>query len=121
MHMAFLPIEVEHRDPPLVERVLEFVEEHYASSISLRHVASAFGYSACHLTTTFRQATGTPLTAWIIQRRILAAKQLLAEGEMNVAEACEAVGFTDLCYFTRQFARYAGTTPGRFRAAHRNA
>jgi AraC-like DNA-binding protein len=119
MHTAILPIEGEDHDLPLVDRVIAFVEDHFASPISLRHVADAFGYSACHLTTTFRQATGTPLTAWIVQRRILAAKELLSEGEMNVAETCEAVGFTDLCYFTRQFARHVGTTPGRFRAACR--
>jgi AraC-like DNA-binding protein len=119
MQTAILPIEGEDHDPPLVERVIAFVEDHFASPISLRHVADAFGYSACHLTTTFRQATGTPLTAWIVRRRILAAKELLGEGEMTVAETCEAVGFTDLCYFTRQFARHVGTTPGRFRAACR--
>ncbi len=119
MHRAILQIEGEDHDPPLVKRVIAYVEDHFASPISLRHVADAFGYSACHLTTTFRQATGTPLTAWIVRRRILAAKELLSEGAMNVAETCEAVGFTDLCYFTRQFARHVGTTPGRFRAACR--
>jgi len=106
---------------PLVERVLVFVEENFASPISLSHVADAVGYSACHLATTFRQATGVPVTAWIIQRRIMAAAQLLGEGGLNVAETCEAVGFNDLCYFTRQFARHVGTTPGRFRAAKRGA
>jgi AraC-like DNA-binding protein len=119
MHTAILPIEGEDHDLPLVERVIAFVEDRFASPISLRHVADAFGYSACHLTTTFRRATGTPLTAWIVQRRILAAQELLGEGEMSVAETCEAVGFTDLCYFTRQFARHVGMTPGRFRAACR--
>jgi AraC-like DNA-binding protein len=121
MHSVILADDDAHHDPPLVQRVLAFVEEHFASPISLSHVADAFGYSACHLTTTFRQATGMPLTAWIIRRRILAAKQLLADGSMNVAQTCEAVGFTDLCYFTRQFTRHVGTTPGRFRAASRNA
>ena len=121
MHLAILSDDDPYDDPPLVERVQAYVEEHFASPISLSHVAGTFGYSPCHLTTIFRQATGTPLTAWIIQRRIVAAKQLLRTGELNVAETCEAVGFTDLCYFTRQFARHVGTTPGRFRAANRSA
>jgi two-component system response regulator YesN len=121
MQLAIVRREDEHRETPLIERVLAYVEEHYASPISLSDVADVFGYSACHLTTTFRQATGTPLTAWIIQRRIMAAKQLLAQGELNVAETCEAVGFSDLCYFTRQFTRFVGMTPGRFRAAKRDA
>jgi len=59
---------------------------------------------------------GMPITAWIIKRRILAAQSLLAEQDLNVAATCEAVGFNDLCYFTRQFVRHVGMTPGRFRA-----
>jgi AraC-like DNA-binding protein len=41
----------------------------------------------------------------------------LASGQTDVATACERVGFNDLCYFTRQFVRHVGTTPGRFRAS----
>jgi AraC-like DNA-binding protein len=80
-------------------------------------VADALGYSPCHLTHTFRQITGTPVTAAIIKRRIRAAQQLLAEANVDVASACEAAGFNDICYFTRQFVRHVGVTPGRFRSA----
>jgi AraC-like DNA-binding protein len=104
-------------DSLLVERVAEYIELHYAEPISLRDVAAIVGYSGCHLTTIFRRSTGLPVTAWIIRRRILAAQQLLARGEVTVASTCEAVGFTDLCYFTRQFVRHTGVTPGRFRAS----
>jgi AraC-like DNA-binding protein len=106
-------------DTTVADRVIEYIDQHYAQPISLRDVARVFGYSACHLTHTFAQITGTPITAWIIKRRIAAAQQLLAESDVNVAAACEAVGFNDLCYFTRQFVRHVGTTPGRFRSAKR--
>jgi AraC-like DNA-binding protein len=96
---------------------MEYIDENYAAQISLRDVAEVFGYSACHLTHTFSLSTGMPITAWIIKRRIQAAQQLLAESNVNVATACDAVGFNDLCYFTRQFVRHVGMTPGRFRSA----
>jgi AraC-like DNA-binding protein len=97
------------------DRIINYVESNYAQAISLRDVALVMGYSPCHLTTVFRRATGTPITAWIVRRRIEAARQLLAAGTMSVAQACESVGFSDLCYFTRQFVRHVGITPGRFR------
>jgi AraC family transcriptional activator of pobA len=100
----------------VTDLVVEFVEHNYADPISLRDVAEAVGYSACHLTTKFRQATGTPITSWIIKQRIAAAQRLLSEENVNVAAACEAVGFNDLRYFTRQFRRHAGVTPGKFRS-----
>jgi len=105
------------QEQSVVERVAAYVDENYARQISLRDVAEALGYSACHLTHTFCVGTGTPVTAWIIKRRILAAQDLLRESNVNVATACEAVGFNDLCYFTRQFVRHVGMTPGRFRSA----
>jgi AraC-like DNA-binding protein len=105
---------------PLAQRIIEYIDANYATSISLRDVAEAFGYSPCHLTHTFSRTTGTPITAWIIKRRIEAATQLFAEADVDVATACERVGFNDLCYFTRQFVRHVGVTPGRFRSATRS-
>lgn len=108
-------------DRVLVERIVEYLELNYRSQISLRDVAAEFGYSPCYLTNAFRHATGLPITAWIIKRRICAAQELLGPGNVNVAVVSEAVGFNDLCYFTRQFVRHVGITPGRFRAAFNGA
>jgi AraC-like DNA-binding protein len=102
---------------PIADRIVEYIEQNYANQISLRDVAEAFGYTACHLTNAFRQSTGIPITAWIIKRRILAAKTLLGETNVNVSFVCEATGFNDLSYFTCQFERHVGVPPGRFRSA----
>ena len=116
---SLYPPPIHERTPqkPVSDRVVEFIEQNYTRQISLRDVASAMGYSPCHLTTTFRQATGIPVTAWIIGRRIAAARELLGQANMDVATTCELVGFSDVCYFTRQFVRHVGVTPGRFRAS----
>jgi AraC-like DNA-binding protein len=105
---------------PIVRGVVDYVEEHYASSISLRDVAQALGYSSAHLTHKFSSLTGTPVTAWIIKRRLYAAQELLIETKQNVVTVCEAVGFGDLCYFTRQFVRHIGVTPTQFRSSNKN-
>jgi AraC-like DNA-binding protein len=73
----------------IADLVSGYVEHNYANGISLRDVAAAFGYSA--------------------------SQKLLDDGNVSVSAACEAVGFSDLRYFTRQFVRYSGVTPGRFR------
>ena len=102
---------------PIVRGVVDYVEENYTSSISLRDVARALGYSPAHLTHKFSSLTGVPVTAWIIKRRLYAAQELLIETRQNVVAVCEAVGFGDLCYFTRQFVRHVGVTPAQFRSA----
>jgi AraC-like DNA-binding protein len=105
----------------LTGSIVDYIDENYASGISLRDVAQAFSYSPCHLTYAFRRNTGIPVTAWIIKRRIAAACELLAASDLDVATVCERVGFKDVCHFTRQFVRHAGTTPGRFRNAMKAA
>jgi len=119
-----LPRPEEHQalrsvEQQIVRGVVDYVEENYASSISLRDVAQALGYSPAHLTHRFSSLTGTPVTAWIIKRRLCAAQELLVETKQNVMTVCEAVGFGDLCYFTRQFVRHVGVTPAQFRSANK--
>jgi AraC-like DNA-binding protein len=101
----------------IVRGVVDYVEKNYTSSISLRDVARALGYSPAHLTHMFSSLTGTPVTAWIIKRRLRAAQALLVETPQNVLTVCAAVGFGDVCYFTRQFVRHVGVTPAQFRSA----
>jgi AraC-like DNA-binding protein len=102
----------------LSQRVIEFLEQRYREQIRLRDVAEAFGYTPLYLAKAFRRSTGLPIAAWIVKRRIGAAQRLLGDSDASVAAACEAVGFSDVCYFTRQFVNHVGVTPGRFRAVH---
>jgi AraC-like DNA-binding protein len=102
----------------IVRDVVDYVEQNYTSSISLRDVAQALGYSPAHLTHVFSSLTVTPVTAWIIKRRLRAAQELLAETTQNMMTVCVAVGFGDVCYFTRQFVRHVGVTPAQFRSAY---
>lgn len=95
--------------------VIDYIEQHYSKHLSLRDVATAFGYSCAHLTNRFRRETGIPVTAWIVRRRIRAAAQLLFTTRLPVRTVCEKVGFNDPCYFTRQFVRVVGLTPGQYR------
>lgn len=98
-----------------ISLIVDYVEVNYASRISLRDVAAAMGYSPAYLTCMFRKRVGLPVTAWIIQRRIAEAQRLLRESTAAVSEICGDVGFNDVGYFTRQFARHVGATPSRYR------
>lgn len=99
----------------LVSRVRSFIDEHFAEGISLADVARALNYSPGHLTSIVRRTTGRPVTAWIIERRLLAARKLLLTTDSTVAAVAEAVGFRDIPYFVRRFARDNGTSPARWR------
>jgi AraC family transcriptional regulator, transcriptional activator of pobA len=99
----------------VVERVVDFIEENYADGISLSDVARALHYSPGHLTTVIRKHLGRPVTALIIERRLLAARERLLTTEEPVAVVGEAVGFRDMRYFVRSFVRAHGTSPSQWR------
>ena len=79
-------------------------------------VAATVGLSPGHLTTWVRKRTGKTVQAWIIERKIVEARKLLAESDLPVASVARAVGFTDPAYFTRLFSRHVGMSPSRWRA-----
>lgn len=99
----------------VVQRVKDYIEAHFAEGISLSDVAKALNYSPSHLTCVIRRATGRPVTAWIIERRLVAARERLLTTDDSVAIVGESVGFRNAAYFARRFARANGTTPGRWR------
>jgi AraC-like DNA-binding protein len=103
----------------IAQQVREYVDVHFRSGISLRDVARALGYTPAHLTYLFRCATGTPITAFIIERRLREACVLLESSDATVAHVAESVGFRDVAYFSRQFQRFTGMTPGRWRHLER--
>jgi AraC-like DNA-binding protein len=102
----------------LVNRVREYIDQHYSEHISLRDVASALGYSRSHLTNLVSTATGKPLNAWIIERRITAAQEQLTNPYATVAEVAAAVGFGDTAHFSRKFKRIVGMTTSEWRRRH---
>jgi AraC-like DNA-binding protein len=103
----------------VAQAVREYVDLHYRAGISLRDVARALGYTPAHLTYLFRCATGTPITAFIIERRLREACEQLVSSDATVAHVAESVGFRDVAYFSRQFQRFTGMTPGRYRHLER--
>ena len=84
--------------------------------ISIAELADLGGASQFQLLRAFRRETGITPHAYLIQKRVSAARRLLAAGE-TPAQAAAAAGFSDQSHMTRAFVRYIGVTPARYRAA----
>jgi AraC-like DNA-binding protein len=59
----------------------------------------------------FKRATGRTLTAYITERRVAAAAQLLIETNLSLLEISYQVGFGNYSNFNRQFKKIRGLTP----------
>jgi AraC family transcriptional activator of pobA len=96
---------------PLIAEVLDYIDQHYSESISLRDVARAVNLSPGHLTTVVGRKTGRTVQAWITERRLAEARRLLVDTELSVDEILRRVGYRDPSYFARSFRKDHGTTP----------
>ena len=102
---------------PLLADVFEVIERRYAEPLSLKDVARAVSLSPGHLTTTVRRRTGRTVQDWIVDRRMVEARRLLAGSMLTMAEIGRGVGYSDAGYFTRVFRRVHGVTPTQWRDA----
>lgn len=84
--------------------------------VSLTELAALAGVSRFQFLRAFTGEIGTTPHAYLIQRRVCVARQLLAAGEIP-AQAAISAGFADQSHMTRAFVRYLGITPARYRAA----
>jgi AraC-like DNA-binding protein len=84
--------------------------------VSLAELAAQSGISRFQLLRSFTREVGITPHAYLVQRRVRHARQLLADGQPPVQAALEA-GFADQSHMTRAFARQLGITPSRYQAA----
>ncbi len=60
-----------------IERVVNYVDEHFAEDINLTIVASNLGYTSGYISRLFKQARGVKFTDYLNRRRIGHSKSLL--------------------------------------------
>lgn len=101
--------------PFRLRNAIAFIEEHLAEPIGVAEIAAASGVSPYHFSRAFRQTTGRPPYAYLLDRRIAKAKQLLAETGTPLTTIARLCGFTSLSQFSRMLRRETGMTPTRFR------
>jgi AraC-like DNA-binding protein len=80
---------------------------------SLAELADACGLSRFQLVRSFARNTGFTPHAYLVHRRVLLARRLIAGGAA-LADAAAASGFADQSHMTRVFVRKYGMAPGAF-------
>ncbi|MGN0643604.1 helix-turn-helix domain-containing protein [Gemmiger sp.] len=104
---------------PLVQKVINNINLHLASPLSLKKLADEYFISSCYLSRVFRQETGCTLTDYINNQRIQRAIYYLSTTDSSIATIAESVGFLDVNYFSKIFKKVTGSTPTRYRREHR--
>lgn len=99
--------------PETMQRVMAYINEHYAQPLTLEGIADAFFISKSHLSHEFVRYTNTSVYEYIQFRRISSAKMLIASG-VSLTEAAFQCGFNSYSSFLRTFRKTAGISPTDF-------
>jgi AraC-like DNA-binding protein len=99
-----------------VARAIRYLEAAPASKVSLAELAALSGISRFQFLRAFAHEVGITPYAYLVQRRVLLAQRLLADGH-TPAETAVMAGFSDQSHLTRAFVRQLGVTPGRYRTS----
>ena len=105
--------------PSQERRIAEFVETHIDQPLDLSWMAEAVGLMPCLFARQFRKSFGKPPYAYVLDRRVARAKELLETGSLPVKQIAAACGFSDQAHMTRLFRRVTGVPPASYRRQHR--
>jgi AraC family transcriptional regulator len=96
--------------------VQQYIEDSLDQPIKLRALAALAGISVRHFERAFRQSTGVPPHAYVMERRLQRARDLLInQPAMPIEEITLRVGFSSSSHFSSAFRRQIGFTPTNFR------
>lgn len=105
-------------DHERINTIYQFVRARYSEKISLADVANEVNMGREPFSRFFSKTMNKPFFSFLNEYRINAACKLLIESDMQVTQICYACGFESLPFFHRQFKKYKGNSPYRYRAAY---
>lgn len=106
------------REAQAAARALDYLDSHYAEAVDLARLSAVTGLPRARLIRTLRRETGLTPHAWLTDRRVKAARPLLAAGR-SPAEVALDCGFCDQSHLNRAFKARVGVTPGMYQRAKR--
>lgn len=98
-----------------VKVVLEYIEAHYNSCISLGELAGIIGMNPKYFCKFFASLTHQTPMDYVNFYRIEHAAYLLDSTDLSVTVIGSECGFSESSYFTKVFKKYKGITPKEYR------
>ena len=100
---------------PLIEKIKEYINEHYMDNISLNLIADEMGVSSGYISTLFPKVVGCGFVDYLNTVRIEHACSYLEQNYFKTYEIAYRVGFNDEKYFSKVFKKIKGMTPKEYR------
>lgn len=105
--------------PASVAETAKYIEEHFASPLSVSHLAKKMSLSVEALARSFKKHQGATIGQTILKTRVREAVRLLLDTDEKIEIIAEQTGFPNRFYFSRIFKKITNESPAAFRRSHK--
>lgn len=95
-----------------VSGLIAYINEHLTENLSIEHLASVNCISPYHMMRIFKEETGYTIGNYIVEKRLLKARDLLSGGS-TATQACYLSGFGHYSTFLRAYKQHFHELPKR--------
>ena len=106
---------LEHETARRLAEIRRYMEEHLDEPLTISTLSRRACLSATTFKAGFRRLYGLPVHAWLRQRRMERAAELLRSSSLSVLGVAQSVGYSSASQFTAAFRRQYGVTPVQYR------
>lgn len=103
---AVKPVVLDER----IMKVILYLEENFQKDISLDNLADRFLITKNHLNFLFHNMVGIPIKKYIMEKRLVFARQRILDGE-HPSQVAYSAGYHDYATFYRAYKLYYGLSP----------
>ncbi len=114
-----LPESVQNYKRVLVEKALNYIDDHYLEHLSLDTISRNVNMSPSYLEQLFKSLNGFTIWDYILTKRIEDAERFLVSSDYRILDIGMKCGFASLTYFNRVFKRITGLSPREYRTKAR--
>lgn len=97
--------------PQTFQLVCDYIEENLAQNLSLTELSQLANMSQYRFARAFKAKMGVSPYAYVLERRIAAARTLITSSDLSLAEIAYDTGFSSQAHMTTTFKKRLGVTP----------
>jgi YesN/AraC family two-component response regulator len=98
----------------LIHNAVRYIQDHLATEVSLRDIASHLQVSEAYLSRKFSKEVGMRLSHFISRVKMEHAAERLKNSNLKIYQISEMVGYSNPEHFSRVFKKFMGKSPKQF-------
>lgn len=99
----------------IIQKAVEYINQHITENICMDEICREIHISKYHFCRKFKKVTGFTVMDYVLKTRIVAAKSMLSETDLQISEISSRCGFSSTSYFCRIFKENTNITPLQYR------